>query len=85
MWGNEPEKFAAAVDRSIEEDRASWIREEIRTLEEKSPSASEAPAVGLPPGTPRDGGADANTRPTSVSNLRGDGLIGLPSGSGGPP
>jgi N6-adenosine-specific RNA methylase IME4 len=82
MWGNEPEKFAAAVDRSIEEDRASWIREEIRTLEEKSSSASEAPAPLVPPVQPA---ATLPRDPISVSNLQGDVLVGLPSGSGGAP
>jgi N6-adenosine-specific RNA methylase IME4 len=48
-WGNETEKFAAAVDRSIEEDKAAWIREEIRTIEEKSNFGNEkAPAHDAP-------------------------------------
>jgi N6-adenosine-specific RNA methylase IME4 len=46
-WGNETEKFAAAVDRSIEEDRAAWIREEIRTIEENSPDARGAGRLKL--------------------------------------
>jgi hypothetical protein len=41
--------FAAAVDRSIAEDRAWWIREEIRTLEEKC----EAPLAGRSTSEPK--------------------------------
>jgi N6-adenosine-specific RNA methylase IME4 len=48
-WGNETEKFAAAIDRSIAEDRAWWIGEEIRTLEEKC----EAPLAGRSTSEPK--------------------------------
>jgi hypothetical protein len=33
------DEFAAAVDRSVEEDGAWWIREEIRTIEEEEAAA----------------------------------------------